>query len=53
MDVVAEEMQTLGDEVCRLSFFGGRKDKRWGRLLGGGFFPDLLEPCCNSLIETE
>lgn len=53
MDVLAEEMQTLGHEVCRLSFFGGRKDKRWGRLLGGGFFPDLLEPCCNSLIETE
>lgn len=26
MDVVVEEMQTLWDEVCRLSFFGGRKE---------------------------
>lgn len=29
MDVVVEEMQTLWDEVCRLSFFGGRKEGRW------------------------
>lgn len=36
MDVVVEEMQTLWDEVCRLSFFGGRKGGG-----GGGVLPRL------------
>lgn len=63
-DVTAEEMQTLWGEVCLLSVFwrqeGGEVEEEvegWrgggGGGGGGGVPPDSLEPCCNSLIETE
>lgn len=46
--------QTLWAEVCLLSFFGGRKEEvEVVEEVEGGSSPDSLEPCCNSLIETE
>lgn len=41
------EVKILWDEVCGLSFWGRKEEE----VLGS--FPDSLEPCCNSLIETE
>lgn len=45
--MVVEEMETVWGKVTVLSMW--RVRKRVGR----GSFPDSLEPCCNSLIETE
>lgn len=42
------EVEIRCDEVCGLSLWGRKEEEE---VLGS--FPDSLEPCCNSLIETE